>query len=77
MTQPYAPLRIDERAHAIGVKALLMLVLVVVVTGASMKMAGMDLPFIDYPIGPAGSDRGPIGPRIEVEAPGFDDFDAP
>jgi hypothetical protein len=61
----------------VGVKMLLMLVLVVVVIGAGMKMAGMDLPFIDYPIGPMGVDRGPIGPKIEIEAPGFGGFEAP
>jgi hypothetical protein len=61
----------------VRVKAILMLVLVVVVVGAGMKMAGMNLPFIDYPIGPIGSERGPIGPRIEIEAPGFNDFEAP
>lgn len=54
-----------------------MIVLVVVVIGAGMKVAGMELPFIDYPIGPVGEDRGPIMPRIEVEPPGFDDFEAP
>ena len=68
---------VDGRAHAIGVKALLMIVLVVVVVGAGMKMAGMDLPFIDYAIGPVGADRGPIGPRIEIEPPGFGEFEAP
>ena len=54
-----------------------MIVLVVVVVGAGMKMAGMDLPFLDYAIGPVGADRGPIGPRIEIEPPGFGEFEAP
>lgn len=71
---PPAMRPIDEPVHAIGVKALFMVVLVVVVIGAGMKVAGMELPFIDYPVGPMGIDAGPIGPRIEVQAPGFDEF---
>jgi hypothetical protein len=62
----------------VGVKMLLMLVVVVVVViGVGMKMAGLDLPFIDYPIGPMDIDGGPIGLRIEIEAPGFGDLEAP
>ena len=60
------------------VKALLMLVLVVVLLGAGLKAAGVRLPFIDYPVGPMGVDTpGPAMPDVEIEAPGFGDFEAP
>jgi hypothetical protein len=59
-------------------RALLILVLVVVLVGAGMKLAGMRLPLIDYPIGPIGVDTpGPFMPNPEIEAPGFGDFPAP
>jgi hypothetical protein len=59
-------------------KALLLLVLLVVLVGGGLKMAGVRLPLIDYPIGPIGVDNpGPAMPGIEVEPPGFDDFPAP
>lgn len=59
-------------------KALLLLVLVVVVVGGGLKMAGVRLPLIDYPIGPMGVDTpGPAMPGVQVEAPGFGDFEAP
>ena len=59
-------------------KALLMLVLVVVLVGGGLKMAGVRLPLIDYPIGPMGVDTpGPAMPDIEIRPPGFDDFEAP
>jgi len=59
-------------------RALLLIVLVVVVVGAGLKMAGMRLPLIDYPIGPIGVDTpGPAMPDIQVEPPGFGDFPAP
>ena len=59
-------------------KALLLLVLLVVLVGGGLKLAGVRLPLIDYPVGPIGVDTpGPALPGIEVEAPGFDDFQAP
>lgn len=59
-------------------RALLLLILVVVLVGAGMKMAGMRLPLIDYPIGPIGVDTpGPAMPGVQVEPPGFGDFPAP
>lgn len=71
------PPSVDERGHAGSVKALLVIGLVVVVIGAGMKMAGMDVPLIDYPVGPFGEGQGPIMPRIEVDPPGFNEFEAP
>ena len=59
-------------------RALLLLVLVLVIVGAGMKMAGMRLPLIDYPIGPIGVDTpGPAMPGVQIEPPGFGDFPAP
>jgi len=59
-------------------KALLLLVLVVVVVGGGLKMAGVRLPLLDYPIGPMGVDTpGPAMPDIQIEPPGFGDFPAP
>ncbi len=55
-----------------------MVLLALVVVGGGLKMAGMRLPIIDYPIGPIGVNGGdPAMPDIQVEAPGFDEFDAP
>ena len=59
-------------------RALFVLVLVLVVVGGGLKLAGVRLPLIDYPIGPIGVDApGPAMPDIQVEPPGFDDFQAP
>ena len=59
-------------------KALLLLVLMVVLVGGGLKMAGVRLPLIDYPIGPIGADTpGPVMPGIQVHPPGFDEFPAP
>ena len=58
-------------------KALLILVLAVVLVGAGLKFAGVPLPFIDYAVGPFGEGRRPGMPDIQVEPPGFDEFDAP
>jgi hypothetical protein len=58
-------------------KALLLLVLVLVLIGGGLKMAGVQLPLVDYPIGPIGVERGPAMPDIQIEAPGFGDFQAP
>ena len=56
-------------------KGLLLLVLLVVLVGGGLKMAGVRLPFIDYPVGPAGVDSpGPAMPDVELEAPGFGGF---
>ena len=59
-------------------KALLLLVLLVVLVGGGLKMAGARLPLIDYPIGPIGVDTpGPAMPGVQIEPPGFGDFPAP
>ena len=58
-------------------RALLVLVLVGLVIVGGMKLAGVPVPFIDYAVGPVGGDRAPGMPDIQIEAPGFDDFDAP
>jgi hypothetical protein len=59
-------------------KALLLLLLAVVLVGGGLKLAGVRLPLLDYPIGPIGIDTpGPAMPDIRVEPPGFDDFPAP
>jgi hypothetical protein len=59
-------------------RGLLLLVLVVVLIGAGLKVAGTELPLLDYPIGPLGAGgTGPGMPEIQVEPPGFDDFPAP
>ena len=59
-------------------KGLLMLVLVVVIAGAGLKLAGVPLPLLDYPVGPIGVDRPGPGMRdITIEAPGFGDVPAP
>lgn len=58
-------------------RALVGLVLVVVIVGVVLKLAGVDLPFIDYPVGPMGQGQGPGMPDIQIEAPGFGDFPAP
>ena len=59
-------------------KPLLALVLVAAVAVGGLKMAGVALPFIDYPVGPMGIDTpGPAMPNVEVRPPGFDEFDAP
>jgi len=59
-------------------KALLMIALVVVLVGGGLKMAGVRLPLIDYPIGPFGIDTpGPAMPGVQIEPPGFDEFQAP
>jgi len=59
-------------------RALLLIVLVVIVVGGGLKMAGVRMPLIDYPIGPIGVDSpGPAMPDIQVEPPGFGEFPAP
>lgn len=59
-------------------KALLLLVLVVVVVFGGLKMAGVRLPLLDYPVGPMGVDSpGPAMPDIQIEPPGFGEFPAP
>jgi hypothetical protein len=59
-------------------KALLLLVLVVVVVGGGLKMTGVRLPLIDYPIGPMGVDTpGPAMPDVQIQPPGFGEFPAP
>ena len=58
-------------------RALLLFLLVVIVIGVGLKLAGVDLPLIDYPIGGFGEGHGPGMPDIRIEPPGFDDFGAP
>ena len=59
-------------------RALLLLILVLVVIGGGLKAAGVRLPVIDYPIGPIGVDTpGPAMPGIQVEPPGFGEFETP
>lgn len=59
-------------------RALLLLVLVIVLVGGGLKMAGVRLPLIDYPIGPIGVDGpGPGMPNVQIEPPGFGEFEAP
>ena len=57
-------------------RAILLLVLAVVLIGGGLKLAGVRLPLIDYPIGPIGDERGPGMPDVQIEAPGFDDADS-
>ena len=59
-------------------KALLILALVVLLIGGGLKMAGVRLPLIDYPLGSIGGPGTGAGmPDIQVEPPGFGDFQAP
>ena len=59
-------------------RALLLLILVIVVVGGGLKMAGVRLPLVDYPIGPIGVDTpGPAMPDVQIEPPGFGDFGTP
>ncbi|MGI8828874.1 MAG: hypothetical protein ACR2I5_03760 [Candidatus Limnocylindria bacterium] len=60
-------------------KGLLWIVVVLVVVGGALKMAGIDLPIIDYPLGPIGvfDGRGPAMPDIQIQPPGFGEFPAP
>jgi hypothetical protein len=54
------------------------MMLVVVLVGGGLKIAGVRLPLIDYPIGPIGVDTpGPAMPDVEIQAPGFDEFGPP
>jgi hypothetical protein len=53
------------------------LALAVVIVGAGLKLAGVPLPFIDYAVGSVGGDSDPGMLDIQIEAPGFDDFEAP
>ena len=55
-------------------RALLVLVLAVILVGGGLKMAGVRLPLLDYPIGPIGIEgNGPGMPDVQIQAPGFDD----
>ncbi len=58
-------------------RALLLLLLVVVLVVGALKLAGVRLPLLDYPIGPIGEGQGPAMPDIQIEPPGFGDFEAP
>ena len=54
-------------------RALLLIVLVVLLVGGGMKLAGVPIPFLDYSVGPMGEGRGPGMPDVIIEAPGFED----
>ncbi len=58
-------------------KALLLLILVLVVAGGGLRLTGVRLPLIDYPLGPIGTEAGPAMPDVHIEPPGFGDFPAP
>lgn len=60
-------------------KAIALIVLTVAVMSGALKMAGVPLPVIDYPIGPIGvfDGRGPAMPDVEIEAPGYGDLSVP
>jgi hypothetical protein len=59
-------------------RALLLLLLVVVLLGGGIKLAGGRLPLLDYPIGPMGIDTpGPAMPDVQIEPPGFGEFEGP
>jgi hypothetical protein len=58
-------------------KTVLALLLFIVLVGAGLRLAGIPLPLLDYPVGPMGIDRGPGMPDIQIEAPGFGDIQAP
>ena len=59
-------------------RALLLLALVVLLVGGGLKLAGVRLPLIDYPIGPIGIEGpGPAMPDIQIEPPGYGGFPAP
>lgn len=59
-------------------KGVLVFALAVVLAGAGMRMAGVPIPLLDYPIGPIGVDTpGPAMPNVEVRPPGFDDLEVP
>ena len=59
-------------------RGLLLLILVVVLMGGALKTAGVRLPLIDYPIGPIGVNApGPGMPNVQIEPPGFGDFEVP
>lgn len=58
-------------------KAILLLAVAAVLVGGGLKLAGIPVPFIDYAVGPVGGDNAPGMPDIRIEAPGYDEFDAP
>lgn len=60
-----------------AMRNLLIVLLVLVLLVGGLKLAGVRLPLIDYPIGPIGVEGGPAMPGVEIEPPGFGDFTAP
>jgi hypothetical protein len=57
-------------------RALFLLVLAVVLIVGGLKLAGVRVPVLDYPIGPIGVEgRGPGMPDIAGRPPGFGDTD--
>jgi len=60
-------------------KAIFLVVLLAVLVGGGLKLAGVRRPIVDYPLGPIGifDGRGPAMPDVQIEPPGFGDFGAP
>ena len=59
-------------------RGLLPLILVVVLAVGALKAAGVRRPLIDYPVGPIGVNAPAPGmPDVQIEPPGFGDFEAP
>jgi hypothetical protein len=58
-------------------RAILLIVLAAIVVVGGLRFAGVPMPFLDYAVGPFGEGRGPAVPDIQIEAPGYDEFEAP
>jgi hypothetical protein len=58
-------------------RALLGLMLAGVVIVGGLKLARIPVPFLDYAVGAVGGDRPPGMPEVQIDAPGFGDFDVP
>jgi hypothetical protein len=59
-------------------KGLLLLVLALLLVGGGLRMAGVRLPLLDYPVGPIGVDTpGPAMPDVQIEPPGFGEIPTP
>jgi hypothetical protein len=57
------------------VRALFLLVLLVVIVVVGMRFAGIPVPFLDYRPSIAGPELN--RPGVQVDPPGFDEFQAP
>ncbi len=62
-----------------AMKGILLIAVVIALAGGGLKLAGVDLPLIDYPVGPFGTydGRGPAMPDVQIQPPGFGEFPAP